>query len=403
MLAALLLNACGAQSVPLANHLLPGVAERPAAGYKQLYKFEGSNGSSPTQLTFINDTIYGATMYGGTSSGGTLFTVSEAGKVSTVYNFTGGSDGGEPGGALVPLGKNLYGTAYDGGTGCPNRYGPPGCGVVYALSQSGKVQTAYTFQGGSKDGSHPNVGLVAIKGTLYGTTFDGYGSGCNTYGCGTIFSLSATGKETVIRHFTSRPAYWPLGLVQVAGKLYGIAQGTPATCDETSCGAVFEATTTGSEKTLHQFHGGSDGAGPSSIVALNGILYGTTASGGNRTCNGGYCGTVFSITTSGSEQVIYTFGGAKDGGYPTSLFALGGKLYGTTLEGGGKCDCGTVFTVTPSGTEETLYAFKGEPDGSTPAGLAEVSSVLYGSTMAGGASGSQCLQSGCGTIFRLTP
>jgi uncharacterized repeat protein (TIGR03803 family) len=46
--------------------------------------------------------------------------------------------------------------------------------------------------------------------------------------------------------------------------------------------------------------------------------------------------------------VLHSFGGQGDGSGPNgSLINVGGKLYGTTTEGGGTCGCGTVFAITP--------------------------------------------------------
>ena len=56
---------------------------------------------------------------------------------------------------------------------------------------------------------------------------------------------------------------------------------------------------------------------------------------------------MFSVTTSGSENVVYAFGGGSDGAGPfAGLINIGGTLYGTTI-GGGDFGHGTVFAVTP--------------------------------------------------------
>ena len=55
-----------------------------------------------------------------------------------------------------------------------------------------------------------------------------------------------------------------------------------------------------------------------------------------RICSSGYvnCGTVFSITTDGTEKVLYSFaGGSRDGSSPVApLLNVKGTLYGTTSE-----------------------------------------------------------------------
>jgi uncharacterized repeat protein (TIGR03803 family) len=64
--------------------------------------------------------------------------------------------------------------------------------------------------------------------------------------------------------------------------------------------------------------------------------------------NGGGCGTVFSVTTGGKEQLLHTFGGSSsDGYYPSSnLINVNGTLYGTTANGGTH-GAGTVYAITP--------------------------------------------------------
>ena len=110
---------------------------------------------------------------------------------------------------------------------------------------------------------------------------------------------------------------------------------------------------------LHSFSfNASKGKGPvSSLIAdEQGALYGTTYEGGAN----GY-GTVFKLTPPASngapwkETVLYSFcsrGECLDGSYPTGglLFAAGGALYGTTQYGGlpcGNSGCGTVFKLSP--------------------------------------------------------
>jgi uncharacterized repeat protein (TIGR03803 family) len=132
-------------------------------------------------------------------------------------------------------------------------------------------------------------------------------------------------------------------------------------------------------------------------------LYGTTYSGGT-TGNG----TVFSITGTGKETVLYSFGGGADGANPEAgLIKVGDTLYGTTAHGGGSTSrcygstegCGTVFSITTSGAEKVLHGFGGGSDGFFPeAGVINVNGTLYGTTYYGGV---RCGGLGCGTVFAL--
>ena len=118
-------------------------------------------------------------------------------------------------------------------------------------------------------------------------------------------------------------------------------------------------------------------------------------------------GTVYSIDVLGNEKVLYSFAGPPDGSGPfgnPDLLNVNGTLYGTTHDGGTPHE-GTVFTVTTSGQEAVLYDFKGHPDGAAPrSGLIDVKGTLYGTTFYGGAYTGECRSSvGCGTVFSIIP
>ena len=92
---------------------------------------------------------------------------------------------------------------------------------------------------------------------------------------------------------------------------------------------------------------GTDPRTPETALIMDGAgnLYGTTLDGGaNKT------GTVFEITASGAESVLYSFGSTSgtDARNPHAglIFDSAGNLYGTT-EAGGTHDDGTVFKLSP--------------------------------------------------------
>lgn len=150
---------------------------------------------------------------------------------------------------------------------------------------------------------------------------------------------------------------------------------------------------------------GLDGAQPAErLIEVNGAFYGTTTYGGTGKCAVSKvvvgCGSVFKLSMSGVEQVLYSFKGKPDGLYPAAgLTRAQGKLYGTTLYGG-TFNKGTVYEISTSGKERVLYSFKGAPDGSYPTGLLNVRGTLYGTT---GAGGDRRCRGGCGTVFAFTP
>jgi uncharacterized repeat protein (TIGR03803 family) len=155
-----------------------------------------------------------------------------------------------------------------------------------------------------------------------------------------------------------------------------------------------------SEKVLYSFQGGNDGGQPyGGLIAYTGALYGTTSEGGGSGCSGDGCGTVFEVSTSGDESLLYSFAGyPKDGALPeAALLAFNGSLYGTTVLGGSDSD-GTVFEISTAGEEQVLCSFyEGGNNGAFPeAGLIAVNGKLFGTTAEGGA-----YKSGEGTIFEL--
>jgi hypothetical protein len=59
------------------------------------------------------------------------------------------------------------------------------CGTVFSIAPT----VLHSFNGGN-DGANPEAGLRNVKGTLYGTTEYGGGTGCGGIGCGTVFSVT---------------------------------------------------------------------------------------------------------------------------------------------------------------------------------------------------------------------
>jgi uncharacterized repeat protein (TIGR03803 family) len=175
------------------------------------------------------------------------------------------------------------------------------------------------------------------------------------------------------------------------------------------------ATPLAGHQILYTFQGGTDGAEPyAGLLAAGGEFYGTTFSGGTGPSGG--AGTVFKVSPSGTESILYRFQGGFDAAHPQAglIAGGGGVLYGASVYGGGATlctgGCGTVYELTPSGSgysERVLYAFQGGSDGASPFGLLiDKSGALYGTTALGGGSTACTTGSGvtgCGTVFKLTP
>lgn len=146
---------------------------------------------------------------------------------------------------------------------------------------------------------------------------------------------------------------------------------------------------------------------PSSSVVFDakGNAYGTTGYGGGQN----NAGTVYQFSPTSGYHTIYSFNG-NDGSQPFGGLAAdsAGNLYGTTASGGAftcsdNSGCGTVFRLSPPSnggvwTETTLYNFSGGDDGFLPAFgvILDAKGNLYGAANQGGT-----FQ--CGLVFELSP
>jgi len=399
-----LLAACGGSQPPIGA---PGAMEQTlqaVRSYQVLYSFghNADDGRDPhDRLTNIGGTLYGTTVFGGKrrcSAGyncGTVFSITTGGTETVLYSFKTENDGANPEAALIDVAGTLYGTTYSGAYGF---------GTVFSITTGGTEKVLHSFGNGT-DARNPAASLIEVKGTLYGTTEFG-----GKHNRGTIFSITTSGYERVLHSSTggSDGANPARALVDVNGTLYGTTnRGGAHTCGRYRCGTVFSITTGGTEKVLHNFNG-TDGQGPDAgLLDVNGTLYGTTSKGGAYTCGGITCGTVFSITTGGAQKVLHSFNGTDGEDPAAGLLNVSGALYGTTYLGGehtcAGITCGTVFRITTRGAEKVLHSFAGGSDGALPlAGLIKANGSLYGTT-SGGGGGSGCSGNGCGTVFSISP
>jgi uncharacterized repeat protein (TIGR03803 family) len=382
--AALLLAGCDAPGgLAQGRTLQPALAE-PSRGYRLLFNFQGAQGEDPLGFTAQNGVLYGTTSGGGANGAGTFFSLTTSGNEHVLHSFK--SDY-EPTSALTPLNGLLYGMSCwpcgESGSGSFR-------GLIFSLSTSGRERILHRFEAEHLGkGIEPDA-LTVLNGMLYGTTRRG---GSQT---GTVFSLSPSGHFHVLYRFSggySGPrASRPTGIVALDGVLYGTTDygGT------TGNGTVFRLTTAGKYHVLYSFKGHGDGALPNGLIVLHGKLYGTTLSGGSYyACAGNPpagCGTIFSVTTAGEERVLYSFQGQSDGENPMSnLTALNGKLYGTTING-------TLFSITTTGTEKTLLSLSGcNFINDAPCSvLTALNGTLYGTTPSGGSYYA-------GTAYAFTP
>jgi uncharacterized repeat protein (TIGR03803 family) len=339
---------------------------------------------------------------------------------TSLYSFTGGSDGANPVDALVQGSDgNFYGTAGAGGA-YTNQYGR-GLGTVFKISTNGALTSLYSFgsvqdtNGVSLDGAVPNGLVQGRDGDFYGTT--GYG-GTNvgpSGGYGTVFKITTHGALTTLYSFTgANDGTWPMAaLVQGSdGNFYGTTSGSVSGPDY---GTVFKITTNGMLTTLYSFgsvrdtNGVSlDGANPlaAMVQGNDGYFYGTTYSGGT---NG--AGTVFKITSNGALTTLYSFGSVQDtngdsldGTEPWAGLVQGsdGYFYGTTELGGAYRGPdgfgeGTVFKISTNGVLTTWYSFAGNDGESTRTLVQGSDGNFYGTTP-----GHDVVDPPYGTVFKIT-
>ena len=259
----------------------------------------GSDGATPYygDLSFDGaGNIFGTTVMGGNYDEGVLFEISGhngSWTESVAYPFGAGTAQFPGWGVVFDRTGNIYGAAAGG---IPYDYG-----VIYELQavQGGWTEsTLFTFTGGT-DGAGPGGGLIFDgAGNLYGATvFDGIGSG------GTVYQLARSGAGwtlTTLSGIAGR-AGGPYGslTMDAAGNLYGTTNGDGAY----DYGSVFKVAPQPDGSwiltDLHDFTGGEDGRWPvgNVVVDADGNLFGTASRGGDlAACPRVGCGVIWEIT-----------------------------------------------------------------------------------------------------------
>ena len=316
-----------------------------------------TDGRGPTGLVqAINGSFYGTTLGGGANDDGTVFQITRTGTLTTLYSFcaqSGCTDGKFPYSGLIRAtdGK-FYGTAYGGGAN--------GYGTVFKITAAGTLTTLYSFcaQANCTDGRYPFAGLVqATDGNFYGTTEEG---GANN-DSGTVFQITPAGTLTTLYSFCAQTnctdGFDPSGLVQgTDANFYGTTNNGGANFDG---GTVFQITPAGTLITLYNFCSQTndkgyctDGQYP--VVApaqdTDGVFYGTTTVGGYSND-----GTVFSLSV-GLGPFVKT--NPTSGKVGAKVIILGNNLKGTTsITFNGTT--APLLKVTPSAIETSV------PNGAT--------------------------------------
>jgi uncharacterized repeat protein (TIGR03803 family) len=288
----------------------------------------------------------------------------------------------------------LYGTTQAGGAG--------NFGTAFRVTTDGAFTTLVDFSGsgGVARGAVPHELIYAPDGFFYGVTEAG-----GLMEVGTVFRLAMNGLVTTLVDFTgttgTRKGSFPVGSLYLTGQvLFGVTQ----TGGANDLGTIFSVTTNGTWNLVTEFTGVTGnrrGAFPTAGVLLlaDGALYGTTTNGGVNDE-----GTIYRLTLGGTYSLLREFSG-PDGAQPEGGLLVGpdGALFGTTASGGVD-DAGTVFKVaTTDGTawvHTVIAEFSGEstpsPGASPQATLCTGPNGLMFGTTSGGGPG------GFGTIFSIT-
>lgn len=389
-----------------------------------LYTFDGTHGSYPTTLieNAAGD-FYGVALFGGNSACnggcGVIFKLSNSTGhwiETVIHKFTGAADGFAPRAIVIDAQGNIFGVTSAGGAG--------GSGVAFKMSPLAiggwGFKILHSFPASSSDGVDPISLILDKSGNVYGVAQGGGTTGCNGFGCGTVFELSPTKigpwKETVLHRFAGPPSDGrdPIALAfDGNGNLDGLTPIGGSGCTTNSnpgCGAVFQLSPSSNgwtEKILHSFNA-SDGSTPYSlIIDPAGNLFGVTFQGGNLNDCGGYgCGVVFQLSLAAgtwTETTIHQMASTIDGEFLQNIaIDSAGNLYSAS-SGGGPSDWGTVFELSPETggiwNETILFGFPSSTDGEGPnAILVDTSGKIYGTTYTGGDKAS----GGNGVVFALS-
>jgi uncharacterized repeat protein (TIGR03803 family) len=359
-----------------------------------LYSFAGQKDGATPQGQLLLDSagnIYGTTQRGGLPGHdvfprgqGTVFRIAADGKKTTMIAFN-GSDGAQPvAGLAADFGGNIYGTT--------EALGANGYGTLFRLAPNGTETVLVAFDN-ANTGAYPLSNLIRDSaGNLFGTTFEG-GPG----GGGVIFKLAPDNIFSIV--YSLNPSQgdgwgvWNPITFDASGNFYGMT----VLGGKQNSGTLFKVTQDETETVLFSFPSeGLDGGGSPGglVVDSQGNLYGTTIDGGPKGN-----GVLFEFTSGGTYKILHEFAGSpSDGATPwAGLIAdQQGDLYGTTVYGGTR-GRGTLFRYSPDGTETVLFNFAGI-SGERAWGLPvfDARGNLYGTTAHGG-------QFGAGTVWKVTP
>jgi uncharacterized repeat protein (TIGR03803 family) len=163
----------------------------PDGALATIHRFHGTDGnfSLAALLQGTDGNLYGTTFFMGgrnCSDCGPAFKITPTGTFTLLYKFCTPKncpDGAGSFGLVQGTDGNLYGASAGGGAGS--------LGSVFQLTPAGTLTTLYSLS--PPDGIYPNAPMIqGTDGTFYGTTGTGgvQKVGCPPQGCGTVYSIA---------------------------------------------------------------------------------------------------------------------------------------------------------------------------------------------------------------------
>lgn len=365
----------------------------------QLDGYDGANPQAP--LIFGSDgNLYGSTQDGGASNAGVLFRVN--------INSPGLQISGQPANQIVFSGQNaVFSVAVAGNGPLGYQWRENGTNLTDGPNISGSTNRVLTLI----NATPANSGVYSVLVTNPGNSVLSQGATLSvdvsppqittqpasqilSVGATAIFTVTAIGDVPLSYQWqengtnlsdggqitgSSTSSLSIAGLFETNSGTYSVIV-TNAIASTLSANATLTVNAVSSSGTAvsaaHAFTGGADGGVPNALVAgANGLLYGTTQTGGAY----GY-GTVFSFSTNGALTTLTSFGGTNGAMPAASLTqASNGLFYGTTLLGGSN-SAGTIFSVSSNGALVSLFSFGGGIDSVDPftSLTADAGGNLYG-------------------------
>ncbi|MBL9158605.1 MAG: hypothetical protein JNJ70_14090 [Verrucomicrobiales bacterium] len=340
--------------------------------------------------TFFGGQFYGASQMGGNNTHGTIYRFDpNAGSVTLLHTFTGGNQGtGTSNGIIRASNGFLYGVNYGGSNGA---------GTLFRIDSAGNnfstVYSFFTLSGGNANAAP----IEGNDGKLYGVTSTG-----GFFSNGGIFRIDPDGSNhQLLRAFSGTAGITPGrggssgGIIEAPD---GLIYGTTNSGGVADKGVVYQFDKSASPypyTVLHEFTNTSIRS-PSNtpLLASDDLLYGAATEGGR-----GGQGGIYRIARNGTGfQVLHEFDDNLDGYGAYSAFIEGsdGYVYGVAFFSSN--NFGSVFRFRKDGGSfAVLHRFAGSPaDGAQPdSPLIETApGVFYGTTNSSGANL-------FGTIFRL--